>query len=186
MSSILALWLPTLLSAVAVFILSSILHMVLPWHKNDFPAMPNEAAAMDALRPLNIPPGEYMVPRPAGTADMKSPEFAAKVQRGPVFLLNMMPNEMMPMGKALSWWFVYILVVAGIAGHIAHAVIRAPFEPREVFHTVGLSSWMGYSMALWQMSIWYRRPVKTVLKGSVDGLLYALVTGFIFCWLWPK
>ena len=35
MSSLASLWLPTLVSAVLVFVVSSIIHMVLPWHKSD-------------------------------------------------------------------------------------------------------------------------------------------------------
>ena len=38
----LSLWLPILLSAVFVFLLSAVIHMALPWHKNDFKKMPDE------------------------------------------------------------------------------------------------------------------------------------------------
>ena len=41
MVSLAALWLPILLSAVIVFIASSIVHMAMPWHKNDYPRIPN-------------------------------------------------------------------------------------------------------------------------------------------------
>ena len=61
MVGILALWLPILLSAVIVFVVSSIIHMASPWHKNDYPRMPNEDQVRSALRPLAIPPGDYMV-----------------------------------------------------------------------------------------------------------------------------
>ena len=46
----LALWLPILLSAVFVFIVSSIIHMTPLWHKNDYPAMPNQDQVTAALR----------------------------------------------------------------------------------------------------------------------------------------
>ena len=36
MVSILALWLPILVAAVIVFVASSILHMVLPYHRSDY------------------------------------------------------------------------------------------------------------------------------------------------------
>ena len=73
-----SLWLPILASAVFVFIVSSIIHMALPWHKGDFRKIPSEDQVMDALRPLNIPRGDYMVPRPHNMNDMKTPEFKAK------------------------------------------------------------------------------------------------------------
>jgi len=185
MSSIASMWLPTLASAVAVFIASSIIHMVLPWHKNDYPRLPNEDAVMDALRPLAIPPGEYMVPRPPSREALGSPEFVARANRGPVFILTMMPNGMISMGKNLAQWFLFLLVVSGFAGHIAMRAMTPPTTHYRIFHTVGLSAFMGYSFALWTMSIWYRRPWTTTIKATVDGLIYAVITAEIFAVLWP-
>ncbi|HYM35348.1 MAG TPA: hypothetical protein VET48_08135, partial [Steroidobacteraceae bacterium] len=73
MTSLFALWLPILLSAVIVFVVSSIIHMVLPWHKSDYPKLSNEDKVLDALRPLSVPPGDYMMPRPATRQEMSSP-----------------------------------------------------------------------------------------------------------------
>lgn len=92
MVGILSLWLPILLSAVIVFVVSSIIHMASPWHKNDYPRMPNEDQVRSALRPLAIPPGDYMVPRPASRADLRSPEFAEKVNQGPNIIVTVLPN----------------------------------------------------------------------------------------------
>lgn len=186
MHSVFGLWLPVLFSAVAVFILSFILHMVLPWHRGDFPTIPNEEAVMDALRPLAIPPGEYMVPRPSSGADMKSPAFLEKMNRGPVFMLRMLPNGMTPLGKFLGQWFIYLIIVAWLAGHVALVALHDHTSAHDVFHTVGLSSFMGYALALAQNSIWYRRSWKVTLKSILDGLLYGIVTGLIFAWLWPR
>ena len=76
MTGLAALWLPILLSSVIVFVVSSAIHMTSPWHKSDYPKVPNEDKVMDALRPLAIPPGDYMVPRAMSREDMRSPEFA--------------------------------------------------------------------------------------------------------------
>jgi hypothetical protein len=181
-----SLWLPILASAVAVFVVSSLVHMVLPWHKNDYPRLANEDAVMDALRPLGIPPGEYFVPRPSSRDALRSPEFLERVNRGPVFILNMMPSGMMPMGKSLAQWFVFLLVVSFFAGHIAFRAITPPAAHHVIFHTVGLSAFMGYAFGLWTMSIWYRRPWMTTIKATVDGFIYALMTAEIFVLLWPK
>jgi hypothetical protein len=186
MFAIPSLWLPILVSAVAVFVASSLIHMVLPWHKNDFPRLPNEDAVMDALRPLAIPPGEYLAPRPASREQLRSPEFLERLNRGPVFLLTMMPNGMVMTGKSLGLWFAYLLVVAFFAGHIAFRALVPPVNHRMIIHTVGLTAWMGYSFGLFQMSIWYRRPWMLTVKATVDGFIYALITGAVFWWLWPK
>jgi len=52
MTSLYTLWLPILLSSVFVFVASSVIHMLLPWHKGDYSSVPNEERVMDALRPL--------------------------------------------------------------------------------------------------------------------------------------
>src|SRR5262249_44057403 len=54
MTALAALWLPILVSAVAVFVVSSIIHMTPLWHKSDYPRYPNEDRVLDALRPIGI------------------------------------------------------------------------------------------------------------------------------------
>lgn len=70
MVSVLSLLLPILLSAVFVFIASSILHMATPWHKGDLQKFANEDAVMSALRPLKLAPGYYGMPKPDSMKDM--------------------------------------------------------------------------------------------------------------------
>ncbi len=110
-----ALWLPILLSSVLVFVLSSVIHTVLPWHKSDYPKLPNEDRVMDALRPLAIPPGDYMMPRPSSRQEMRTPQFVEKFKRGPVVMLTVFPGGSMSMGKNLVMWFLYSVVVGCFA-----------------------------------------------------------------------
>ena len=94
MTGLSALWLPILVSAVFVFIASSLIHMASPWHKSDYPKLANEQQVMDALRPLAIPPGDYFVPRPANREEMRSPAFAERVRQGPVVVFTVLPGEL--------------------------------------------------------------------------------------------
>ena len=50
MVTLASLWLPILLSAVAVFIASSLVHMVLKYHDSDYPGLPSEAQFRAGLR----------------------------------------------------------------------------------------------------------------------------------------
>jgi len=186
MTGLSALWLPILLSAVGVFVVSSVIHMASPWHKSDYPKMPNEDKVMDALRPLAIPPGDYMVPRPASRDDMRSPAFADKLKKGPVMVLTVMPNGPMSMGTNLALWFAYCLVVGALAAYVAWHALPPGATNRAVFRFVGATSFIGYSVALWQMSIWYRRAWSTTIKATIDGVIYALLTACTFGWLWPR
>jgi len=185
MTALPALWLPILLSSVIVFVVSSVIHMALPWHKSDYPPIPNEDKVMDALRPFAIPPGDYMVPRPTTRQAMRSPEFLAKVNKGPVLVVTVMPNGMMAMGQALVLWFLYAAVVGIFAGYVAGRALPPGSAYLKVFRFVGTTAFVGYTLALWQMSIWYRRAWSTTIKATVDGLIYALLTAGTFGWLWP-
>src|SRR5271156_1871026 len=118
MISLYALWQPILLSAVIVFVASSIIHMAPLWHKGDYPGVPGEDKLRDAVRPLAIPPGDYMVPRPANSQDMKSPAFKEKVKQGPVMVMTVLPNQPFSMGRNLLQWFIYLLVISLFVGYI--------------------------------------------------------------------
>jgi len=185
MVSVLSLWLPILLSAVGVFIVSSIVHMVLPFHKNDFATLSNEDAVMDALRAHNIPTGDYLFPKPRDMQHMKSQEFQDKWRRGPVAVLTVMPNATMSMGKQLSGWFVYSLVVSIFAAYIASRAVAPGGDYWQVFRFAATTAFLAYGAALWQHTIWWHRPAATTLRSNVDALLYGLVTGAVLGWLWP-
>ena len=186
MTELNALWLPILLSAVVVFVVSSVIHMASPWHKSDYPKMPNEDQVMDALRPLSIPPGDYFFPRPSSREEMQSPAFAEKMKKGPVMVITAMPNGPMSMQRNLVLWFVYAMVVGIFAGYIAGRALPQGTAYPQVFRVVGATAFIGYTLALWQLSIWYRRSWITTIKSTVDGLIYALLTAGTFGWLWPR
>jgi hypothetical protein len=187
MNSMHALWLPTLLSSVFVFVASSIIHMALQWwHRGDYRKLPQEDKVMDLLRPIAIPPGDYMVPGIDDSGEMRTAEFKDKMMKGPVMTLTVRPAGSFGMGTSLALWFVYLLVVSHLAGYVAcHAL---PFGARytAVFRIVGVTSFLGYAAALWQMSIWYKRSWLITFKITVDGLLYAGLTAGTFGWLWPR
>jgi hypothetical protein len=186
MVGMLSLLLPILLSAVIVFVVSSIIHMASPWHKNDYPRMPNEDQVRSALRPLAIPPGDYMVPRPTGREEMRSPEFAERVRQGPNMVVTVLPNGPFSMKSNLIQWFVYALVVSILAAYVAGRALPPGSPYLAVFRFAGVTAFIGYSVALWQMSIWYHRSWSITAKATVDGLIYGLLTAGTFGWLWPR
>ena len=184
MVSLAYLWLPILLSAVACFIASSLIHMVLPYHRSDYGKVPQEDAVMEALRKFNIPRGDYHMPRPASSADMKSPEFREKVKRGPAVMMTVMKGDF-AMGPKFLSWFVYLLVVGAFAACVAGHTLAPGAPSKSVFHVVGLIAFAAYGLALWQLSIWYERSWMTTLKSNVDALIYAVITACVFVWMWP-
>ena len=180
-----ALWLPIVLSAVLVFAASSVLHMFTKWHAGDWNGVPDEAAARKAIGALNLPPGDYMMPRPGGMEEMNSPEFAAKKTEGPNLVMTIFPNGPVSMGAALRNWFIFSLVVSAFTGYVAaHALpLNAPYL--SVFRIVGAVAFASYGLASVPQSIWYGRNWGTTLRGLGDALLYGALTAGAFGWRWP-
>ena len=186
MTALHSLWLPILLSSVFVFVVSSLIHMVTPWHKGDYVAVPDQDRVMEALRPFAIPPGDYMLPRPADMAEMRSQAYLDKLKKGPVAVLTVQPNGMMSVGRSMALWFLYLVVVSVFAGYVAGRALPHGARYLAVFRFSGVTAFAGYSLALWQMTIWYRRSLGTTVKATIDGLLFALLTAGTFGWLWPR
>lgn len=182
---LMSLWAPILISAVIVFVASSVIHMVLPYHRSDYGKLASEDAVMDTLRKFGIAPGDYMIPCAGSPEVMKSPEFKEKVKRGPVALLTVMPGGF-AMGKRLAQWFVYLIGVGILAGYVAGRALGPHAPYLSVFRFVGTVAFTSYGLALWQNSIWYSRSWSTTLKSNFDALIYALLTAGTFGWLWPK
>jgi hypothetical protein len=185
MVPVLSLLIPIALSAVFVFIASSIIHMATPWHRNDLEKLPNEDAVMNALRPLNLHPGDYGFPKPNSMKDMGTPEFQAKYKAGPVAFLTVRPGDM-GMTKNLVSWFIYSLAVSVIAGYIAGVAFGPGTEYLRIMQVAGCVAFTGYSVGLAQESIWWGRNWGRTLRSMLDGLFYGLLTGGTFGWLWPR
>jgi hypothetical protein len=181
-----SLWAPILLSAVIVFVVSAVIHMTPLWHKSDFPPLPREEEALAALRPLAIPPGDYFIPRAADMKEMRSGEFKEKMKRGPVIVMTVMPNGLINMNRSLAQWFVYLIVVGVFVALVTCRTLPAGTIYPRVFKVAGVVAFMAYTLALCQLSIWYRRSWSLTLKAALDGLIYAALTAGTFGWLWPR
>jgi hypothetical protein len=186
MVTVMSLWLPILLSAVFVFVVSSIIHMLLGYHRTDFGKVPDEDQVMEALRKFDIPPGDYVVPCAGSSKEMKSPEFLEKATKGPVAFMTVIPSGPPKMGMSLVQWFLYAVVVGGFAAYITGRALEPGAHYLAVFRFAGCTAFIGYSLALLQNSIWYKRKWSATLKSGFDGLVYALFTAGTFGWLWPS
>lgn len=181
-----SLWLPVLLSAVVVFLASWIVHVILPHHHNDLKRIPDEEQFLEAMRRQALPPGDYMAPRPESMKAMNQPAFVERRKRGPVVIMTVIPGAAPSMGKELGLWFLYTIVVGIFAAYITgHALgVGAPY--RQVMRFAGATAFFCYSVAQFSDSIWYKRSWATTFKNAADGLLYGLLTGGVFGWLWPR
>lgn len=185
MVSLTSLWLPVLLSAVFVFFASFIMHMLLRYHRTDFSRVPAEEEVMASLAKAGVGPGDYMFPHAEGPEAMRDPAFVAKMERGPVAVMTVIPSGRPDMKVQLGQWFVYCVVVSIFAGYIAARAVPPGAPYLEVFRFAGTTAFAAYAIGLWQDSIWMRRKWSTTVKQTFDGLVYALLTAGTFGWLWP-
>jgi hypothetical protein len=185
MVPVLDLWLPILVSAVFVFIASSIIHMLLPYHRSDHKKLPREDEAMEALRRLRLPPGDYVAPYAGSMKEMGTPAFVEKRKKGPVVFMTVMRSGEVGMGGQLAQWFLYSIVVSIFAAYIAGRALEPGAHYLAVFRFAGTTAFVGYALALWQNTIWYKRNAVATVKSTFDGLVYGLLTAGTFGWLWP-
>jgi hypothetical protein len=181
-----ALWLPFLLSAVVVFVASSIIHMALPYHKSDYQKLPNEEKVLEALRAEGIGPGFYHFPRCESHKDMKTPEHVEKLKKGPVGLMTIIPSGPPNMAKYLGLWFLFCVVVSLFVTYITGRTLAPGVPHLAVFRVAGTVGFLSYGIGHAHASIWEGRAWSTTFKFFFDGLIYSCLTAGVFVWLWPK
>lgn len=180
------LWLPILVSSVLVFLVSAIIHMVLKYHNKDYTRLPNEDAVRSAIRAGNPAPAQYVIPYCTEMKDMEKPEMKQKYVEGPVAVMNVLSPGLPNMGKNLSQWFGFILVVSLFIAYVAAHALPRGAEYLSVFQIVGAVGFLAYGMGQFTSAIWMGKPWGVALKEALDGLVYGLVTAGTFGWLWPR
>jgi hypothetical protein len=186
MSMLGALWLPIVLSAVLVFVVSSIIHMVLKYHSRDYVKLPNEDAVRAALRASNPEPRQYIIPYCSDMKEMDSPEMRQKYVEGPIAVLYLRRSGVPTMGPMLLQWFLFSLLVSFFLAYLAAITLEPGAHYLTVFRVVGVAGFLAYAAGLVPAAIWMGKPWAVVWKEVFDGLVYGLVTAGTFGWLWPR
>lgn len=179
------LWLPILLAAVGVFLVSWILHVLLPIHRNDFSSLENEEALAETLRAQKPAPGQYTFPYCKSMQEMQSEELQARYRQGPVGILTIYPDGVPPMGKMLLQWLLYCLGVSVIVAYLGGRSLPAGASLAEILQIAGTAATLVYASPSISDSIWKGTPWIVTLRFCGDGLIYGLTTGFIFAFTWP-
>ncbi len=185
MAFLTALWMPIVLSAIIVFIASSIMHTVLKYHQSDCRKFENEEKVLAVLRGENLQRGLYIFPFSA-PKDMKSPAMAEKYKQGPVGMMTVLPNGQPVMAKFIGQWFVYCLVISFFVGYLAWHTLAVGVNYLVVFRVVGTAAFLAYGLSQISNSIWKGQTWSMTIKEVVDGLIYGLLTAGTFGWLWPR
>jgi hypothetical protein len=181
-----SLWLPVVVSAVAVFVLSSLAHMVLKHHRADHKRLPDEEAIAGAIRKAGVAPGVYTLPYCAEMSQMKDPAFQKKFTDGPVGHFTILRNGPPNMAKYLGLWFVFCVLVSFTAAYIArHTLLPGAADAARALQITGAVAFVGYGYGCFVDSIWKGAPWGNTFRGLLDALIYSVATGFVFKLLWP-
>lgn len=177
------LWLPILVATVLVFIASSVLWMALPfWHARDYGKIPNEKPILDAL--ASVSSGQYLVP--AMDWGKMTPEQRDEAAQHPVALMFVRNPSKLSLGKTLAMYFVFMLIVSVFVAYVTGRTLSAEANYLQVYRIAGTVAFLAYGLRGVPDSIWYGKPWKVTIKEMIDGLIYGLLTGGAFGWLWPR
>lgn len=186
MVALTALWMPIVLSAVLVFVASSLVHMVIKWHRFDYDRLPNEDPLREAMLKAGVGPGNYAVPCPTDPKQLSSPEMLEKYKQGPVGFFNVIPSGPPVMGKYLLQWFVWLVVVGVFVAYLAGRTLGPGTDYLQVFRVSGAAAFLVHGVSTPVASIWNGRTWGATGRFLLDGVIYTLLTAGSFGWLWPE
>jgi hypothetical protein len=195
------LWLPILASAAAVWIASALAWMLVGHHKNDWKEVPNEQEFIDTIKRMGIPPGSYGFPEFRKCQGMDKQQKQAKweeMQKNPMGLLRVWGK--INMGRSMLLSFLVFLVVSVLVGYLGWMTLphggpsvggvsvggAARPEFGRVMQVLGTAGILAYCFASLPNDIWFQRGRREVLTNFIDGVVFGLITGAVFGWLWPK
>ena len=185
MNSPLPLWLPILLSAAAVFVISSLIHMVFKWHAADYNQLANEDAVRAAINAGKPAPGRYVLPHCGDMKDMATEAMQQKYREGPVGHITLLPNGTPNIGKHLGLWFLWSLAIAIVAAFLAAQIFPLnPTHARAAAKLVGAITFIAHGFGTVTESIWMGRPWSSSAKHMLDAALYSVGSALVFYWLW--
>ena len=175
------LWMPILVSAVIIWLASAIMHMALPFHKGEYKGLPDEAKFNAALE--GVAPGFYMFPWCGSMANMKDPDYLAKVEKGPNGFMSIVSGGV-NFGKNLMLMLLYYLLVGTFVAYVGWYAMGRGGDYLHVFRVTGAAAFLAYGLGHLPRTIWYRDP--GFWAYLFDGIVYALLTAGVFAWLWPR
>ncbi len=177
----LTLWLPILLSSIALFFASFLSWMVVRLHEKDWLKIEDEDRLINTVREMNIPEGNYMFPGCMSPDEMNSEEYQAKYKSGPRGTITVLPEANMGMNLGLT--FLFFLFCNATFAYLASFALDAGTDFLTVFRFVATVALLTFSASIVQHAIWFRSRITGHI---IESIAYALISAAIFAFLWPN
>lgn len=177
-------FLPIIATAIAIFIASSLIHMVFKWHNAEYRPLPNEDEVRKVLGDAKLDPGLYVTPHCPDMKEMGSDAIQQKFREGPVCHIVMRQAGAPAMGKNLLQWFIFSIVIAALGAWLASHAYGTNSNAHLVGHFVGVFTFVAYGCGSVQESIWMGKPWSSTYKYLLDAFIYGVVSALIFWQLW--
>jgi hypothetical protein len=159
--------------------------MVLPYHSRDYKELPDEDQLLAALRTARVRRGVYMFPF-CSHKDMKSPATVEKQKLGPVGTLTVFPTGPINMPKYLAMWLVYCLLIGIFVAYLTGRTVSPSAPYLAVLRVAGTAAFLAYGVGQLSNGIWAGQPWSLTVKHVIDGLVYSVLVGAVFGWLWAR
>jgi hypothetical protein len=174
------LWLPVVVSSIAVFFASFLSWMVLRLHQKDWVKMPREDDFMKCVADLGLRQGNYMFPGTTSPKEENEPAYQQKYQAGPRGTLQV--HEPVNLGRNLGLTFAYFFVCNATIAYLASFALSSESDFITVFRFVATVALLTYLASIVQHAIWFR---VRITGHVIESIAYALIAGVIFASLWP-
>jgi len=187
------LWLPILASTAAVWIVSALAWMLVGHHKGDWRAVPREDEFIATVKRMGIAPGSYGFPEFRRLEGMSKEEKRAKMeemQRSPMGILRVWGPVSMGRNMLLTLLVLFItsVLIAYLGWNaLPHGTALGETRPgfAKVMQVLGTAGVLAYCVAGLPNDIWFQRSAREIVMCLIDGIVFGLLTGAVFAWLWP-
>ena len=185
MAFLTALWAPILLSAILVFLASAIAWTMLPFHNKEWKGLPNQDAVRAAMgQPA---PGLYMLPFFPDPAERRGKPAMESLATGPSGYVTIMRRGPITMAPTMVKSLLADLLIAVFVAYVAWLALPHPGATYiQVFRLVSTVAFMAFAFGSIQDSIWFSRPWRSWLLQAIDALVFGMLVGGTFGWLWPR
>ncbi|MEO2018485.1 MAG: hypothetical protein ABGZ53_29395 [Fuerstiella sp.] len=184
MSELIALWLPILVSAVAIFFASFVSWVIIGHHIPDWAALPDQAENIRKLGELNLPTGRYVFPCVRTKEEMEDEGNKALVANGPWGTINLWGTAT-NMGRNLGLTFFFYFVTAVFIAYLGTLALEPGAGFSKVFQVTGTAAILAHCFAFIPNNIWFGAPRRAIRMDVLDGIVYSIITGVIFGAMWP-